>query len=45
MDQLKQIPASEFVAVNEACLQVSANSGQSYQPGSTEYDDCTSSSS
>jgi hypothetical protein len=44
VDQLKQIPAAQFVAVNEACLQVSANSGQAYQPGTPQYDNCTSSS-
>ncbi|HXY43164.1 MAG TPA: hypothetical protein VEH29_03165 [Acidimicrobiales bacterium] len=37
VDQLKAIPASDFVAVNEACLQVSAGSGQAYQPGTTAY--------
>jgi hypothetical protein len=37
VDQLKAIPASDFVAVNEACLQVSANSGQAYQPGTAAY--------
>jgi hypothetical protein len=33
VDQLKQIPAKEFVAVDESCLQVAANSGEAYQPG------------
>jgi len=37
VDQLKSIPASDFVAVNEACLQVSANSGAAYQPGTPNY--------
>ena len=37
VDQLKAIPASDFVAVNEACLQVSANSGAAYQPGTPGY--------
>jgi len=37
VDQLKAIPASEFVAVNEACLRVSPNSGQAYQPGTAAY--------
>lgn len=37
VDQLKYIPASEFVAVNEACLQVSANSGEARQPGTAAY--------
>ncbi len=37
VDQLKQIPASEFVAVDESCLMVSANSGQAYQPGTAGY--------
>ncbi len=39
VDQLKQIPASAFVAVDESCLMVSANSGQAYQPGTTPYTD------
>ena len=37
VDQLKQIPASAFVAVDESCLMVSANSGQAYQPGTAAY--------
>jgi hypothetical protein len=37
VDQLKQIPASAFVAVDESCLMVNANSGQAYQPGTTGY--------
>ncbi len=37
VNQLKQIPASDFVAVDESCLMVSADSGQAYQPGSTGY--------
>jgi hypothetical protein len=37
VDQLKQIPASDFVAVDESCLMVTADSGQAYQPGSTGY--------
>jgi hypothetical protein len=37
VDQLKQIPASQFVAVNESCLMVSPNSGQAYQPGTSGY--------
>jgi hypothetical protein len=37
VDQLKSIPASDFVAVNEACLRVSANSGQARQPGTAAY--------
>jgi hypothetical protein len=38
VDQLKDIPASEFVAVDESCLMVSANSGEAYQPGTTGYE-------
>jgi hypothetical protein len=38
VDQLKQIPATDFVAVNESCLMVNANSGQAYQPGTAGYD-------
>lgn len=37
VDQLKQIPAGEFVAVDESCLMVDRNSGQALQPGSSAY--------
>ncbi len=37
VDQLKQIPASQFVAVDESCLMVSANSGEARQPGTPAY--------
>ena len=37
IDQLKQIPASQFVAVDESCLMVSPDSGQALQPGTTAY--------
>jgi len=37
VDQLKAIPASDFVAVDEACLQGSPNSGEAYQPGTPGY--------
>ncbi len=37
VDQLKQIPASAFQAVDERCLMVSANSGQARQPGTSAY--------
>ena len=37
VDQLKQIPASQFVAVDESCLMVGANSGQALQPGTSAY--------
>ncbi len=37
VDQLKAVPASQFQAVDEACLQVSASSGAAYQPGSPEF--------
>jgi hypothetical protein len=37
VDQLKAIPANQFVAVDESCLMVSANSGQALQPGTTAY--------
>ena len=33
VDQLKQIPAGEFQAVDESCLIVNRNSGQARQPG------------
>jgi hypothetical protein len=35
--QLKQIPASAFVAVDESCLMVNPNSGQALQPGTATY--------
>ncbi len=37
VEQLKQIPAKQFLAVDESCLRVSANSGQAYQPGSAGF--------
>jgi hypothetical protein len=37
VDQLKQIPASQFVAVDESCMMVSDNSGQARQPGTGAY--------
>jgi hypothetical protein len=37
VDQLKQIPASEFVAVDESCLMVSPNSAQALQPGTAAF--------
>jgi hypothetical protein len=37
VDQLKQIPASQFVAVDESCLMVTSNSGQALQPGTATY--------
>jgi hypothetical protein len=37
VDQLKQIPASEFQAVDESCLIVGPNSGQARQPGTAPY--------
>ncbi|HUY17104.1 MAG TPA: hypothetical protein VMV11_06035 [Acidimicrobiales bacterium] len=37
VDQLKQIPASQFVAVDESCLIVSPNSGEALQPGTPGY--------
>jgi hypothetical protein len=45
VDQLKSIPASQFVAVDESCLMISANSGLALQPGSAAYaQKCQSSS-
>ena len=35
--QLKAIPASQFVAVDESCLMVKANSGLALQPGSAAF--------
>ena len=37
VNQLKQIPARAFQAVNESCIKVSAGSGRAYQPGSAEF--------
>ena len=37
VDQLKQIPASAFVAIDESCLIVNGNSGQARQPGTVAY--------
>ena len=37
VDQLKQIPANQFVAVDESCLMLSPNSGQALQPGTPAY--------
>jgi hypothetical protein len=37
VDQLKQIPAGAFQAVNESCLIVNPNSGQALQPGTAAY--------
>jgi hypothetical protein len=37
VDQLKQIPASQFVAVDESCLMMSPNSGEALQPGTAAY--------
>ena len=38
VDQLKQIPASAFQAVDESCLMVNPNSGQARQPGTPAYE-------
>jgi len=37
VDQLKQVPASQFVAVDESCLMVSSNSGEAFQPGTAAF--------
>jgi hypothetical protein len=37
VDQLKQIPASQFVAVDESCLMVSPNSAKALQPGTSAF--------
>jgi hypothetical protein len=37
VDQLKAIPASAFVAVDESCLMISASSGQARQPGTSSF--------
>ena len=38
MEQLKQIPARAFQAVDESCIKVSSGSGRAYQPGTPEFD-------
>jgi hypothetical protein len=38
VDQLKQIPAGAFQAVDERCLIVTPNSGRAHQPGTPAYD-------
>jgi hypothetical protein len=37
LNQLKAIPASSFVAVDESCLEMSATSAEAYQPGTATY--------
>ena len=37
VEQLKQIPAKQFLVVDESCLRVSPDSGQAYQPGSAQF--------
>jgi len=37
VDQLKAIPASAFVAVDESCLEISPSSGQARQPGTAQF--------
>lgn len=37
VDQLKLIPASQFVAVDESCLMIQPNSAQALQPGTTAF--------
>jgi hypothetical protein len=37
VDQLKQIPVTQFVAVDESCLVVNTDSGQAFQPGTPAY--------
>ena len=38
VDQLKQIPADAFQAVDEHCLMIHPNSGQARQPGTATYE-------
>jgi hypothetical protein len=38
VDQLKQVPAAAFRAVDESCLMVTPNSGEARQPGTPAYD-------
>jgi hypothetical protein len=37
VDQLKAIPASAFVAVNESCLMITPSSAEARQPGTASY--------
>lgn len=37
VDQLKQIPADAFEAVDESCLMIKSNSGEARQPGTPAY--------
>jgi hypothetical protein len=37
VDQLKAIPANQFVAVDESCLMINPNSGQALQPATAPY--------
>ena len=37
VDQLKQIPAAAFQAVDESCLMINRNSGEALQPGTRAY--------
>jgi hypothetical protein len=37
VDQLKQIPARAFQAVDESCLRIHPGSGQAQQPGTAAY--------
>jgi hypothetical protein len=39
VNQLKQIPASAFQAVNTSCLRVNPSSGRAYQPGTIKYNE------
>jgi len=37
VDQLKAIPANQFVAVDESCLMMTPNSGEALQPGTAAF--------
>jgi hypothetical protein len=39
VNQLKQIPARHFLAVDQSCLMVSPSSGRAYQPGTAAFED------
>jgi hypothetical protein len=42
VNQLKQIPASSFQAIDQSCLRVNPNSARAYQPGTIKYNQrCT----
>ena len=37
VNQLKQIPARQFLVVDQSCMRVGSNIGKAHQPGSPEF--------